>query len=282
MAKMELDDYIEKYGIESGTKRYHGVLKLLESRKKTHELYPYRRLTKEWFIWKYPEDGELRFNNHVAKSLQSLDNFITRYGEELGTQKYNETIEKKNTVKISKEKYGQSVVDARYEKAKNTYNSKSDEYKLSVNLAKAKTREVYLTTIRGRRRIDILIEKYGVEIGTKKYQDIISKSFSGPCRMSKPAYEIYKNLQYQIPEIIDNIYCDVAGSKEYFIFDKSSKQLYSYDFTHREALVILEYNDIFWHPTEKSDCIHPVTKKTLSDMYEYDITKKRISSLTRI
>jgi hypothetical protein len=64
---MSLQDYINKYGEESGTKRYNGVQKLLLSRKKTYDLQPYVRFTKEWFVWRYPKDGLSRFEDHVNK-----------------------------------------------------------------------------------------------------------------------------------------------------------------------------------------------------------------------
>ena len=115
---MTLQDYIDKYGEESGSKRYNGVQKLLESRKKTYESQPYARLTKEWFVWKYPDDGLERFNEHVDKSRQSEENMIKRWGEELGKKKWQETVAKKNTRKIVRKLYGNIAVEELEKKRK--------------------------------------------------------------------------------------------------------------------------------------------------------------------
>jgi len=40
---------------------------------------------------------------------------------------------------------------------------------------------------------------------------------------------------------------------------------------------ILEYNGSFWHPEEPDESLHPVTKKTLTEMYNNDKQKKELA-----
>lgn len=272
--KMTLQDYINKYGEDSGTKRYNGVQKLLASRKKTYESQPYVRFTKEWFIWKYPDDGLTRFDEHVSKSRQSEENMIKRWGEELGKQKWKETVEKKNTVAISRKLYGDEIIKERYNKLSQTMKNKSPEEKAEITKRRKICNEKYIAEkVRGKTRLAIVISKYGEIEGTQKYHEIMKKSFHGPNRMSASAKQIYVMLCENLPyEILETIYCDVPGKKEFWLRD--THKFYGYDFTHRESKSIIEVNGSFWHPTTPSPKIHPVTKKTLEEMFIYDLDKK--------
>lgn len=270
--RMNLQDYIEKYGVESGTKRFEGMQKTLEKRELTYNKQPFKRLTREWFIWRYPDDGEERFAHHQAKSAHTLENFQRLYGQDEGRRRYEQTIAKKNTVQIVRETKGEEAVKAWYAKAANTMNSRSDDEK---NLHKARLEEgrvKYAESIRGKKRIDVLIEKYGVEEGTLRYKSIMERSFPGPCRMSSPARDIFTWLVSHMGDKIDQILCDVPNSKEYWIYDKG--KFYSYDFTHLQSKTILEFHGSFWHPRILTMRPHQITQKPLISMWDYDRVKK--------
>lgn len=274
---MTLNDYIEKYGEESGSKRYIGVQKLLVSRKKTYDSHPYPRLTKEWFIWKYPEDGLDRFNEHVNKSKQSEKNMIKRWGEELGKKKWQETVAKKNTVALTREKFGDEAVADRFRRQKETISKQSPEQKEDIRQRRNTGLEKHLSeNVRGKTRLEFFISRYGEVEGTQRYHQAMKKAFHGPNRMSAPAKEVYAKLCEKLPQSkIDELCCDVPGKQEFWLSE--SNNIYGYDFTHRKTKSILEFNGSFWHPEKPSEGLHPVTKKTLTEMYNNDKRKKELA-----
>lgn len=272
-----LQEYIDQYGEVSGTKRYNGVQETLRKRAETYKKHPYKRLTKEWFMWRYPDDGLQRFNNHVEKSRQSEENMIARWGEELGKQKWQELLVKKNTVAIVREQRGEEAVAEWYKKRAETMSKHTEEQKADrKRRAKEKMGKYLSENVRGKTRLELFISRYGEIDGLQKYHEAMKKTYSGPNRMSAPAKRIYDMLCSKLsPEYIDQIYCDVPGKKEFWLSEPG--KIYGYDFTHRESKTILEYNGSFWHPDEPSSEIHPVTRRTLAEMYETDINKKKIA-----
>jgi hypothetical protein len=274
---MSLQDYIDKYGEESGTKRYNGVQKLLVSRKKTYDSQPYARFTKEWFVWKYPKDGLDKFNEHVNKSRQSEENMIKRWGEELGKKKWQETVAKKNTVALTREKFGDEVVADRYKRQQETASKQSPEQKEDIKRRRNAGLEKHLSeNVRGKTRLEFFTSRYGEIEGTQRYHETMKKAFHGPNRMSAPAKQVYTTLCEKLPQSkIDELYCDVPGKQEFWLSE--SPNIYGYDFTHRETKSILEFNGSFWHPEEPNESLHPVTKKTLTEMYNNDKRKKELA-----
>jgi hypothetical protein len=274
---MSLQDYIEKYGEESGTKRYNGVQKLLASRKKTYESQPYARFTKEWFIWKYPDDGLDRFNEHVNKSRQSEENMIKRWGEELGRKKWQETVAKKNTVAITRKKFGDNAVSEIYKRQQETVNKRTPEEKEEAKQKRNAGLEKHLAeNVRGKTRLEFFISRYGEIEGTQRYHETMKKAFHGPNRMSAPAKNIYAILCQKLPaEKLEQMYCDVPGKQEFWLSE--AHNIYGYDFTDRVSKTILEYNGSFWHPESPDESLHPVTKKTLTEMYNNDQRKKELA-----
>jgi hypothetical protein len=274
---MTLQDYISKYGEESGTKRYNGMQKLLESRKKTYESHPYTRLTKEWFIWKYPEDGISRFDEHVNKSRQSEENMIKRWGEEIGKKKWQETLAKKNTVALTREKFGDDAIADRYKRQQATVKQQTQEQQEAAKQKRKDGLEEHLAkNVRGKTRLEFFISRYGEIDGAQRYHETMKKSFHGPNRMSAPAKHIYDILCQKLSvEKLEQLYCDIPGKQEFWLSE--SQKIYGYDFTDRGSKTILEYNGNFWHPEEPSDSLHPVTKKSLTEMYNIDKQKKELA-----
>lgn len=274
---MSLQDYIDKYGEASGTKRYNGVQKLLISRKKTYDLQPYARFTKEWFVWKYPEDGLDRFNEHVNKSRQSEENMIKRWGEGLGKKKWQETVAKKNTVALTREKFGNEAVADRYKRQQETVSKQSLDQKEDIKRKRNAGLEKHLSkNVRGKTRLEFFISRYGKIDGTERYHETMKKAFHGPNRMSVPAKQVYTILCEKLPQnVIDELYCDVPGKQEFWLSE--SHNIYGYDFAHRNSKSILEFNGSFWHPEEPNESLHQVTKKILAEMYNIDKRKKELA-----
>lgn len=78
-----LENFIEKYGEEEGTKKYNETI---DNIKYTQ--------SKEYYKEKYGEEWEEKWNNVCASKSQSLQACISRDGEEEGIKKYLQKIEK--------------------------------------------------------------------------------------------------------------------------------------------------------------------------------------------
>lgn len=281
---MSLDDFIKKYGQESGEKRYYGLQRCLEARERTYSLHPYPRLTKEWFVWRYPTDGLARFEDHVSKSKQSLENFIDRYGLDEGTRRYNETKSKKNTVAIVKETLGEDAVKKRYEKAirsrKQYFESMSDdEYQIWKHCKNEKTKKTWSAKYENKSKLEIFIDKYG-DLGPEKYAEYLQKIFKsiGASTVAETVIKsIIKNNEWLQKYTL--YYRDSACPEkvEWFISDTSG--VCFYDFCVKESKVILEYDGSKWHPTPEQvdnfgDDIMDIVGISYRDKYEKDMAKK--------
>lgn len=282
--KMKLEDYISKYGVESGTKRYYGRQKILENRKKTYESHPYKRLTKEWFIWRYPEDGLKRFEDHVNKSRQSEENMIKRYGEELGKQKWQETLKKKNVVALLEQRGGTEAVNSWKEKRNkgfdNYWNNLSEDEKKDV--IENRTNKAKLTKQKrygNKTKLEIFKEKYG-NSGSTEYAKYLQSIFKSVGYSKQCESFIYSLLQkYPILNNYTLYYRDGLRNKvEWFLTDNNN--IYFYDFCIRELKIILEYDGSKWHPTyeqymDNPDEIMEIMGITIKEKFERD--QKKIS-----
>ena len=286
--RMTLQDYIDKYGQESGTKRYNGVQKLLITRKKTYEAHPYTRLTKEWFIWRYPEDGLERFNDHVNKSRQSEENMIARWGEERGKQKWQETVRKKNTHALVREQRGDAAVEEMVRKQRESVNNfwnglteveKTEKRKASSQKAIATKKLLY----GGKTKLEIYLEKYGEE-GHVKYAEFLQTIFKS-IGHSKEAETLIKSIISSNAWLLDyTLYYRDSEDKtkcEWFLSSKNGINFY--DFCVKEAKTILEYDGFRWHPTEEQvkehgDDIMAITGMSFSEKYEKDQAKLKMAS----
>lgn len=285
---MMLQDYIDKYGEESGTKRYNGVRKLLKSRKKTYESHPYPRFTKEWFIWKYPEDGIERFNDHVRKSRQSEENMIKRWGKELGRKKWEETVAKKNTNELLRKSKGQSVLNEVLNKRKkgvnNYWKSMSEEERQAE--IQSRTKKILATKqerYSGKSKLELYLEKYGEE-GHTKYAEYLQTIFKS-IGHSKEAENLIKSIISKNNWLLNyTLYYRDSEDKnrcEWFISTK--KGVNFYDFCVKEAKSILEYDGSKWHPTKEQAKqlkkeLMEITGMTYSQKYKKDQAKLKMAA----
>ncbi len=281
---MSLDDYIKKYGEVSGTKRYLGVQKLLKSRSATYASQPFVRFTREWFIWRYPEDGEDRFQEHVNKSRQSEENMIKRHGTELGKKKWQETVAKKNTVAIKRAKEGDDAVKDWYKRSgqthKNTLENMTDDERAKWRSSQAeKRKQTVLERYGNKSKLEIYIQKYGEE-GPQYYAEYLQTIFKA-IGFSSEAETIIKSIIHDNPWLKDyTLYyrdSEDKSKKEWFIADRLGVRFY--DFCVKEAKVILEYDGAKWHPTQEQvnefgDELMEVTKISYKEKYAIDAAKR--------
>jgi hypothetical protein len=132
-----------------------------------------------------------------------------------------------------------------YEKRKQTFEQKSEE-ELS---------RIYKS--QDSKSFNYCLKKcaYDVELATELYEKLL-KSRAVP--FGKASKE---SLKYFIPMfkflrkrgvLREDIYFGIGGSSEYYIFDKNTKKLKFYDFTILSKKLIIEYDGVFWHSSEKS------------------------------
>lgn len=285
---MTLQDYITKYGEESGIKRYEGVKKMLLSRRKTYDSQPYTRLTKDWFIWKYPEDGLKRFNDHVNKSRQTEENMINRWGEEIGSKKWQDTVAKKNTVRILRESKGDAAVDEMIKKRKESVNlywsgftdsERTEATQLRIKKAQATRKERY----GDKTKLELYLEKYGEE-GHIKYAELLQRIFKS-IGHSKEAENLFKFILSSNPWLLNYTlyYRDSEDKTKCEWFFSSKEGINFYDFCVKEAKVILEYDGAKWHPTleqakELSSELMSITGVSYSQKYKKDKTKLKMAT----
>lgn len=232
--------------------------------------------SKKKLIEKYGEEDGLKMledrNNKWINSLKENNNWnelskskavtlqksITKYGEEDGTKRYNNWIEKTNQSKDAFiTRYGEEIGLSKYiEKNK--------------KVGYANTKEYYL-------------ERYGEKEGLSKWKERLDKISVSQGKASQeslnvflPLLEIYRNKF--------TCYLGYDGYNEWFIWDNDSNEQRRYDFTLREAKLIIEYNGETFHPnkntlteSEWNVWVSPFTKETADEVYCKDREKIRIA-----
>lgn len=296
MAIKSLEEYIDRWGIDGGTKRYNGALKSNKSKAEKYAKQPYKRLSKDWYIWRYgEEEGLRRFTQFASKCAHTLENFISNHGVEKGTLIYNETMRKKNTILACIEKYGEEEGNRRnqekYLKSSftNSLEGRIEKYGVEegtrihiAHCAKMKeSHRPYVESITGKPAIERFTDKYGEEEGTIRYYACLVRQFSGPSRASRPLIKIIECLREKISlSNFDNLYFDYNGKNEYWMVNKDTKEFYSFDIVHLPSKTILEYDGSYWHPSyeevlEDPNRIHQIIKKPIIEIYTRGERKKQ-------
>jgi very-short-patch-repair endonuclease len=251
MAIKSLEFYIEKHGVEKGTRVYN----TLSKRTETYNNQPHKRGTKEWYIWRYGEkEGIERYNKFATKSAHTLDNFIRLHGEEKGRQMYNATMAKKNTVKLVKDAQGEDAVRDWYKKAVETRRL-SPPTAEELKTRGKKISETKRANHKGRTKLQIYIDRFGYEEGPKKYAEYLAKIFKG-IGTSKEASSVFTSMIEENPWLkgLTCYWRDGCEGSEWFIADRDGVSFY--DFTVKESKTILEYDGARWHPTQEQVDAH--------------------------
>lgn len=290
MPKKTLEEYIEQYGEDSGTKRYNGVLKSEAAKKEKYSKQPYKRLTKEWYIWRYGEDeGFRRYSEFVRKSTHRLEVFIEKYGEEEGTRKYNETMSKKNTREHIRNTNPENAEDiiAGWDKKKSEgqrifWDSLSDiDRKNNINNKISKMNQTKMERYGAIDSHSIVKAKYGEEA----YLEYKKKLFpTVPGQASKWSLKLIDKILEGVDLGNAIIYygCSEKGLSEYHVFDNIANRGYRYDLVieGRNGKLCVEFDGAGYHPTKEQVDESPnsmtLGKVTFKEQYDLDQRKEEI------
>ncbi len=229
--------YINKYGNKNGLiewKKYHNKL--------------HNRHTLEGFIERYGEDGKIKFDNFVDKSKISIENFIKRYGEELGLLKWKKYKNKLKNNNLFSFGYWLKKYNNHYEVARQKYKE-------------FQTRD-----------LNWFVNKYGEEIGNKKYEDWIVKS--------RPNIMLFSKISQDLFEKIDKILTTKIPNEACYYFNKNKEfkiNRYNVDFLFRNK--VIEFYGIYFHmkPSIFSENdFNKVIKLTASEIWDKDSKRMRI------
>ena len=210
---------------------------------------------KKWF-------KSLKENNdwdELSKSKAvTLEKSIFKYGEEEGTERFNEWVEARDTSKEGFiKRYGEEKGDQKY---------------IEVN-----TKKGYGNTL------PYHIEKYGEEEGMVKWKERLNKMSVDSGKASKeslkiflPLLDLYKNKF--------RCYLGYEDHHEWFIWDNDLRKQRRYDFTLREAKIIIEYNGETFHPnkdklneSEWNNWVSPFSRKNADKVYHHDREKIKLA-----
>jgi hypothetical protein len=116
------------------------------------------------------------------------------------------------------------------------------------------------------------IDKYGYNIGNKKYTDILIKRIVPMSKASKESVKFFTKIYNFLIEkgiLKKDIYWGVNDSNEWFI--NKNKNLFFYDFTIKSLKIIIEYNGTKYHPNPVKD-----TKETWMSLNSIEFNMKLI------
>lgn len=232
------DKMILKYGLEEGTKRWSNYC----NRQSVTNTFEYKS---EKYGWTKEE-----FHAYNLTRTVTLDNQIKAYGEEEGTKRYKEYVEKQRysgcSLEYFQEKYGLEDGKLKYEK---------------INKSKAQTLEAF-------------IKRYGVENGTSMYDTYRQKSLVKFA--SKVSQELFDSILKQI-ENNGHIYYSKLN-KEFFLHDQETKTSYFYDYVDTIRKKVIEFNGICFHAKSEDDVNfkNHFLDITAKEIFEKDLKKKRL------
>lgn len=265
---LSLENFIKKYGETLGTEKYN---QLLEIRKNTGTI--------DYYIKKYgEEEGKKLFyekricNTHWRKEYWIKRGYSEIEAENILTKLFEDrpSFSKKYCIEKYGYKKGIMIWKERQKIWQKTLQNKSKDEIERINRSKGINLENY-------------VKKYGIEEGTKKYNNwrenyIPNNSFSSK-EASKFFIKLYRKLRkLGIIENKSEVHFAVRGSQEKFIYSKNNKKLFFYDFCIPKLKIIIEYHGIAWHPKKDDLLWTPIFDgKTRDEIYEYDKLKESVA-----
>lgn len=141
--------------------------------------------------------------------------------------------------------------------------------------------------------LKLCIEKYGKELGTKRWQKrqndwlntMDSKSDEEKLEINKKRMHNYSGYSKISQKLFWNIYkhfkeneviFQELSKKEVIMYNKNIKNIYMYDYVDFTNKKIIEFNGDYWHcnPEKYNEKYnHPLIKKTAKEIWEYDKQK---------
>ena len=239
----------------------------------------------------YGQNAESCYAEKIKKSVNSLDTFIARHGEESGRDKFTDLISKKkkqNTLGGYIERYGDEqgrILHLEYvNKCKKSHTIEGYIEKYGISEGSALFEKLYEVP---RLCLERMIDKYGDE-GVHKYAEIRSRinKFKG-ARASNESLTIFLPLLEEIQHL--TTYIGYEDKKEYFLWNLDDREFYQYDLFIKELNLIFEYNGEHVHPrmdrlTEDQirDWRCAWTGRTAKEAAEYNNRKKVTAEKTGI
>jgi len=240
---------IRGYTIEEANNIISNIQK--NNSNKRHEKYTKEEIKKQsircldyWLNKGYTkEESIIKLSNIQSYTLEK---YITKYGNKIGEEKYNN----------------------RQIKWQNTLNSKTQEEKDKIK----QKRNVF--------NIDNLKRIHGEELADIKYKQYLSqvsllhtKSKSNG-NISKSSIIFFDYLQEKLKSLNIDIFCQYG---EFYINRNDINGRYFYDFVIPKLKVIVEYNGIAWHPKENDIDFKTPFKQDYETLYNKDRNKKQLA-----
>ena len=248
----DINYYAGRYGEKDGKKKMEEISEKLKN-----------KLNKKYLIEKHGIDWYERMSKKKANC--TLSYYINKYGEEEGIIKYNKRISdlSKNTKDDFIKKYGEDKWKERV---------KRFNYKHSL--------EYFINTLgydEGVKRFETLrksysftredyINKYGEDQWIEKRCKTNKKKF-----YSKEAKRFFEILLEKINKKFGAVSDLKWLEDEFFIWDNEYRRIYFYDFYFKinNIKIIIEYDNIFWHPRKNKD---GVFNKNYNDSFSSVLT----------
>lgn len=214
------------------------------------------------------ESKKMKYNPNANHFHSSLDGFIKLYGNDIGTQKYNdrcEKISKANSLDFFIDRYGEEIGNIKW----NSYLSKIScgldgyilRYGEEVGLKKYKER---CEKISYSNTLDFYINKFGEIEGTKKYNNSIIKFLT---------YKPVSKASNKINDILNNL--NIEYEVEYKIINKK-QYYYIVDYFLPKYNICIEFYGDFWHCNPsiyESSYYHPYKKMSAKEIWDYDYNR---------
>ena len=300
-----------EFWIKKGHSNDEALLKIVEHKRKlsvkSKISSPFSR---QYWIEKGHTEAEveklLKENNS-----RNLDFFINKCGEEVGTKKFDEMLQKRaysnskqkmiddgrskeEIEDISKLRWSQTSLEAfqnrfgiddglkKFNIFCNQQKTKSKrclEFWSSLGLTDEESRiELKKFQSRG---LPFWIEKYGNELGLKKYKDWVSRvtEFSNLSGVSKSSQTFFKSFFSVDSFNFKNIQYFDHSNSEFCLYTKDYKLYLDCYFEIDDKKFGIEYNGDYWHANpriyESSDVIsYPDKKVEASKVWDRDFLKK--------
>lgn len=229
----------------------------------------------------------------------TLDNFIKKYGETLGSQLFEEYRKKQaytNTFEYKSKKYGWSINDfSNYNKSRAvTLDNLIEKYGKENGV---KIYNAYVEKQRMTKSKEYVIEKYGLDYwnslckkkstslenyiirygendGIAKYEDALKRH---PKFVSNMATNFFQKLINDNKDLFDGLKIYYGKEKEFGFYDKQTKNYYFIDFLIYDLKIAIEFNGDFFHANPKF--YEPnfsnfwYTDKTAKEIWKNDETK---------
>lgn len=267
------EQMIKKYGPDEGIKRYHNMIEKMKKISKFSFAY--------WLNF-FNGDFELASEAYTKFQKKDLFYFISRYGDEEGTKRYENLIsirKKQNTIDYRKEKHGKinGVIKWREECSKKSITKDYYLNKYGKDVGEKEWEKLCRSKVH---TLENYVKKFGVDEGLSKYKKY-KKSLLNHLRKQST------KSSFQLSFIEEIIKLGGFDEKD-FMFDES--EMYLYDFNENKYNFfdlcmpsnnkIIEINGDFWHANPKiysESYYHPLVKKQAKDIWEKDKRKIRLA-----